>query len=508
MSLTGRFSALFLGALGVVLIGFSTAMYVSAHVYLHRQVSERLAAALAILAAAAEVHPDGVEWEPQERVLLLGQDAGAERLRWMVFDGRGRRLDQSRNLSDAELTTAWTPRPGTANLPGRIRDRQGRTWRVSQRRIHPAVSPPRLAEQTDRDRREVVHPLLVLTVCAPLGPTEAMLTSLAWLLLSLAVGIWLLALLLCRRLSKRALAPLSRMVASAQGLDASDPGWHLEVAGTNDELDELGQAFNELLSRLHAAFERQRRFSGDASHQLRTPLTVLIGQIEVALRRERKVDEYRAVLKSALGRAIQLGQILEALLFLARAEGDAQLPTSEPVDLNRWVAGHLAAAPAAELYPDVVFHPAPVRTLWVRAHPPLLGQLLDNLLDNARKYGATTPPVRVTTAQESGMAVLAVEDAGLGIPAEEVHRVFEPFYRSPGARRLGVPGVGLGLAVVKRIAVAFGGTVHVQSELEHGCRVEVRLPMIAAEPGGHVIPRADTTVETGSSGTRERHRWE
>src|SRR5262249_62385106 len=128
------------------------------------------------------------------------------------------------------------------------------------------------------------HSGLVLTVAAPRGPIETALAALGWFLAVLSAGIWLLAALLCRWLSRRALAPLARMAASARDLDATDPGWCLEQAGTGDELDDLGRAFNDLLARLHVAFERQRRFSGDASHQLRTPLTVLIGQIQVALR--------------------------------------------------------------------------------------------------------------------------------------------------------------------------------------------------------------------------------
>ena len=350
MSLTGRFSALFLSALGLVLVGFSTALYVSARIYLDRQVSDRLDASLAVLAAAAEIHPDGVEWEPQERVLPLGQESGPERLRWIVFDDRGRRIDHSRNLVDADLTAEWVPQAGTAELPARLVDRQGRTWRVAQRRT-PARRGRAIRLQGRgsiarrrpiRTRSEDLHPSLVLTVCAPLDPNEATLATLGWFLVALSVGIWLLAALLCRRLSRRALTPLTRMVASARDLNAADPGWCLEQAGTGDELDELGRAFNDLLSRLHVAYERQRRFSSDASHQLRTPLTILIGQIEVALRQERSGEEYRRILGSALGRAVQLGQIVEALLFLGRADADAQLPDGEPLDLDRWVAEHLA----------------------------------------------------------------------------------------------------------------------------------------------------------------------
>ncbi|MGP0068869.1 MAG: ATP-binding protein [Isosphaeraceae bacterium] len=483
MSLTGRFSTLFLSAMAVVLVGFSTALYVSARIYFDRQVSERLASALAILSAAAEIHPDGVEWEPQERVLPLGQESGAERLRWMVFDDRGRRVDHSRNLVDRDLTPEWTPRSGTAALPAWLVDRQGRSWRISQRRIGPdagtAPGPGPEAphrEGAEPDATEAIHPFLVLTACAPLDPAEATLATLGGFLIALSVGIWLLAALLCRRLSRRALTPLTRMVASARSLDAGDAGWCLEEAGTGDELDELGRAFNELLSRLHVAYERQRRFSGDASHQLRTPLTVLIGQIQVALRHERSGEEYRRVLESALGRAVQLGRIVEALMFLGRAEADARLPECELLELDRWVAEHLSTRPDA----DLVHLALRCDGAWVRAHPPLLGQLLDNLLDNAGKHGRPGTPICVETIREDGVVLLAVEDAGPGIPPEDIPRVFEPFYRSPQARRRGIAGVGLGLAVVERIAVAFGGSVRVRSEPGGGCRFEVRL--VATEP--------------------------
>ena len=205
MSLTGRFSALFLSTLALVLVGFSTALYISASVYLDRRLRDRLTAALAILAAAAEIHPDGVEWEPQERALPLGQESGPERLRWIVFDDRGRRIDHSRNLVDADLTDAWIPRPGIADLPARLVDQQGRSWRASQLRIRPnaaAASGSRVAAhlkgEAASDASELLHASLVLTACAPIDPIEATLTTLGWFLVSLSVGTWLLAALACR----------------------------------------------------------------------------------------------------------------------------------------------------------------------------------------------------------------------------------------------------------------------------------------------------------------------
>jgi signal transduction histidine kinase len=488
MSLTGRFSVLFLSALGLVLVGLSMALYVSARIYLDRQVSDRLSAALAVLAAAAEIHPDGVEWEPQERILALGRESGADRVRWMVFDESGHRIDHSRNLADADLTAAWAPRPGTAEVRERLVDRHGGPWQVSQRRIRPSAalaSGSRAAVHAapaDRDLPDVLYPGIVLTVATPLAPMEATLAALGWFLVALTVGIWSLAALLCRRLSRRALAPLARLAASARDLNATDPGWSLDEAGTGDELDDLGRAFNELLARLHVAFERQRRFSSDASHQLRTPLAVLIGQLEVALRHERSSEEYHRVLKSALVHAVQLRQIVEALLFLGRAEGEAQLPEGEPLDLGRWVADYLASRPASGRSAEVV-HRSEDSGPRVLVHPPLLSQLLENLLDNAEKYGNPEPPIVVETLRAGESALLAVEDAGPGISPEEIPRVFEPFYRSLHARRRGTPGVGLGLSVVQRIAVAFGGSVDVRSEPGTGCRIEVRFPIMPNDTG-------------------------
>ncbi|WP_422931471.1 sensor histidine kinase [Singulisphaera sp. PoT] len=487
MSLTGRFSALVLGTVGLILLGFSFTLYMAASIYLHRQMGERLTSALAILAAAAEIHPDSVEWEPQERALPLGQEAGEERLRWMVFDDRGHRIDHSRNLNDSELTPAWTPKTGGRNLPSRLRDRQGRSWRVAQRVILPNTPRATGSEGASHldgskppDPAEAVYPSLVLTACAPMEPIRATLSTLLALLTALSLGIWSATALVCRRLSKRALRPLAQLADSARSLDATEPGWRLDEARTGDELEELGESFNSLLSRLHVAYEQQRRFSSHASHQLRTPLTVLIGQLEVALRHDRSGEEYRRALRSALGRAMQLGQIVEALLFLARSEAESELPGRETLDLNTWLGDHLASRSAGATHSNIELHLQTNGPAWVHVHPVLLGQLLDNLIDNAEKYGVSAAPIRVRVSRENSMVILGVEDEGHGIAPSDLPRVFEPFYRASSARRPTSQGVGLGLAIVHRIATVLGGRVEVQSELGRGCRFECHLP--AANP--------------------------
>jgi len=125
--------------------------------------------------------------------------------------------------------------------------------------------------------------------------------------------------------------------------------------------------------------------------------------------------------------------------------------------------------------------------LWINAQPNLLGQLVENLLDNACKYSLSGQPVVVATATEDGSALIVVEDFGCGIAQEDLTRIFEPFFRSPSTSFQRVPGVGLGLSVVARIAKSFGGTVTAQSEIGRGSKFDVRLPMMEIpeeEPSG------------------------
>jgi heavy metal sensor kinase len=447
MTLASRLSLFFLGTLAAVLVGFSLGLYGLARSHLNRQVHERLQAALAVLAAAAEIEPDGIDWEPHQRGLTLG--SGEEVIRWLVTDSQGQPIDAS---SEEAYALRSPPVEG---------------WRVWQRTLR-ATGGTAPAEAGAKR-----YPALTLTAAAPLGPVQANLRWLAVVLTGLSVGLWLSAALAGRWLCRRALRPLVEMAQTARGITAADLNRRLPSPVTGDELEDLGAEFNALLGRLHEAFERQRRFTGDASHQLRTPLTGLLGQIEVALRRPRDPQEYLRVLRSVQGQATQLRQIVAALLFLARADAEARAPEGEPIDLSAWLSRHLKSwsshPRAADLRCAAAAGPLKVRT-----HTPLLGQALDNLLDNAFKYGAPGSPITVRTGEKKGYAYLSVEDRGAGIDAADLPHVFEPFYRSPRARHQG--GVGLGLSVAARIAAALSGRIEVHSEPGRGSRFTLFLP--------------------------------
>ncbi|WP_165225436.1 sensor histidine kinase [Aquisphaera insulae] len=481
MSLSSRLSLFFLGALAAVLLGFSGTLYVLGRSYLTRQLDEHLEKALDTLEAAVDVETDGLEWEPQDRRLTLGMDPGVEHVRWAVQAGNGDLVDRSPNVRGAD----FPPGPLTGVFPEVFGDATARGevpgWRLARRHLRlPELQ--RLGKGHPRDDGpddDVEYAELILTVGLSPAPVEAGLQRLALALAGVSTALWLLCAALGRWLCRRALIPVVQMAEAAREMTTADEPGGLPSPGTGDELEDLGRAFNDLLARRHEALERQRRFAGDASHQLRTPLAGLLSLVEVIRRRPRAAEEYERALDQVHGEATRLRQIVDSLLFLARAEAEATPPEGEPIDLTAWTAaqlrrwsGHPRASDLRLEEPD---HP-----VWLRASPALLAPVLENLLDNALKYSEPGTPVAVACRREEGQSALAVEDRGCGLSPEEVPSIFEPFYRAPRSHRLGRAGVGLGLSVVQRIVTASGGTIAVETAPGRGTRFVLRFP--ACEP--------------------------
>jgi len=476
MSLTTRMTAFALAALAAVLIGFSLTLYALAWSHLHRHDDERLIAAMETLSAAVEVNPDGVEWEANVRQMRVGRDEPDEAIRWVIVADAGAVVDRAPGLNDAELQDL-------------LASRSPRDWKYGQSRVqhHELGSVPIAPEK---------HRWLDITAAVPLAPTRAALRWLALSLTGISGAIWLLALPTSRWVCRRALRPVRAMAAQADAMRAVDRGSRLEVAPTADELAALGHAFNGLLDRLDESYERQRRFTGDASHQLRTPLAALLIQVEVALRQPRPVEEYRRVLERVHRQGQNLTQIVEMLLFLARADAEALPAELETVDLTDWLPGYLSRW---SQYPRAAdLHIEAAGCCHVRVQPPMLGQLLDNLIDNAFKYSQPGSPVTLQLNVDGRSTKLAVEDHGDGIAAEDLPLVFEPFYRSERARKLDRPGVGLGLSVALRIARLFGGTLTAHSQVGEGSRFELTLP-IAESPAEDDRPAAVETPSTAAT---------
>ncbi|MCX7664605.1 MAG: HAMP domain-containing histidine kinase [Gemmataceae bacterium] len=493
MNLINRLSLYALASLAVVLVGFSVALYFLAATYLHHQANHRLEAALQTLVASTEVFADHVEWEPLLRRITLGEDEGPDQLRWTVHSSDGRLIDCSRNLEHVV----------NENVPPLTNNH----WRVLAARVSAGSFEPLFLEGWESPRVGSFHQpfpsgespssttlrhdrtfnadQLIFTVALNQEPITATLRQLAIWLGLLSLGVWLLAALLGRRICRRALAPVTRMANTARAIrQSNDQKKFLEVSPTHDELEDLGLAFNELLADLRESLERQQRFAGDASHQLRTPLGAMLTAVEVVLRQDRSVEEYRRALETVRRRGGQLTQIIESLLFLARPENAAVLPESEHIELEQWCHGWLEGWQSHVRSEDIHFHaeggPFPIRT-----YSPLLRQVLDNLLDNACKYSEAKTPITIRLTAKEQVITISVIDQGCGISPADCQRLFEPFFRTEQARWLGKAGTGLGLTVVHRLIRILGATLEVTSQLRKGS--EFRLHLVRPNNSGNLL---------------------
>jgi heavy metal sensor kinase len=467
MTLVNRVSAYFLAALAVVLAVCSALSYGIIRRQMTQQYQQELYGALHSLVASIEVEPEDVNWQPLEHTIGLGVGEGSAEIRWLVIGDRVQIVEASRNASEKFVAVANSL---AADATEHITEQSSPAlhgWRfLRQRLVAPAPK--------DNGRELDEFDEIVVVVGRSTSQLNAGLTRLAAFAILLPLSGWLAAAVVGRRFCRRALQPVATMAREARSMSGADFKRRLPVSSSGDELTELGIAFNTMLNRLEHSFEAQRRFTGDAAHELRTPLTVLIGQIDVALRKSRTAEEYRGTLKLLHDESLELREILESLLFLARSDDEAPPPDVAPTPLAEWLPQYL------ERWDD---HPrrADIRleidgAADVVASRPLLNRLLDNLMGNALKYSEAGAPVIVKLSRVDGEAVVSVTDQGAGISPEDVPSVFEPFFRARAARSSGVAGVGLGLAIADRIARTLHGRLTCESELGRGSSFAASLP--------------------------------
>lgn len=463
MTLTTRLLLFFLSMLALVLIGFSVALYLVADNYLHEQVVDRVNAVLTSLAAVVESDDGGLEWEPASRRLNLNFSALGDQVVWLVEDGETNIVDRS------EPAAEWLSVRSNSSSYHRV-TREGIAWQVAHRLIHADDQVSHVEDDRSAALEDAGSRIDSLTISAAmsLSTVHQTLRRLAGVLIILMAGIWLVALVAGQSICQRALRPVSEMADATRSINAGDLAQRLPILRTGDQLEELNCAFNDLLDRLQESFERQRRFTSDASHQLRTPLTTILGQVEVALRRDRSQDEYCRVLTTVQHSASHLARLVESLLFLARNDADSQALSMERIDLTTWLPNHLQTWATHDRSADIHLRIASKTPCTALVQPQLLGELLNILLDNACKYSDPQTAIEVKLTTIATVVEICVEDRGWGIAEADIPRLFTPFCRSEEVRRRGVDGVGLGLSIAARLAKSFGGQLRATSRPGHG----------------------------------------
>jgi len=288
-----------------------------------------------------------------------------------------------------------------------------------------------------------------------------------------------LALIAGWLLAGRMLRPIRTITRTARRISSASLHERLALDGPQDELKELGDTLDDLFERLDAAFEAQRQFVANASHELRAPLTRQRALIQVALADpQASLASLRAAHERVLASERHLEQMIDALLALTR--GQAGLQRRERLDLAGILAKALPAreaeAAARELTVQATLDPAPTE-----GDPRLLERLIANLLDNAICHNVPHGHVAITTGIRDGHAFLTVANSGPAIPPEELPRLLQPFQRLHGARTTHAGGNGLGLAIVGAIAAAHRATLSVQARPDGGLSVEVGFPCAAGD---------------------------
>lgn len=282
-------------------------------------------------------------------------------------------------------------------------------------------------------------------------------------------------------LASRAVRPVHEITDQAEDIGGRSLDRRIHAYADHQEYRRLVEVLNTMLGRIQGAFEAQRRFTADASHELRSPLTAMRGELELALRRNREPEEYREVLGSTLEEVVRLSRITEDLLVLARSDSGALRPRREPCDVAATV-GRISERLSTHATKEGVAVETRLAPAWAEVDEGLLGQVVWNLVDNAVKFTPAGGTVVVRTVQEGDQVAVEVLDTGPGFQSPD--QAFRRFYREDPARTHASPtsGTGLGLAIVQAVAEAHGGRAEAHNRPEGGARVRVSFPVAAAGP--------------------------
>jgi two-component system, OmpR family, heavy metal sensor histidine kinase CusS len=293
----------------------------------------------------------------------------------------------------------------------------------------------------------------------------------ALLAIGLGLGV-IVSALIAITVTKRGLSPLARMRRAFERIQPAHLSERIEPTRWPPELRPLAASFDDMLGRLEDSFTRLSQFSADLAHELRTPIGNILGEAQVALTRERKPDEYRAVIESTAAECERLSGIIENLLFLARADAAEQQVTRSSFNARAVVEKIITFYQT--LAEDRHIEISCDGDAEISADSILFNRAIGNLLDNALRFTPENGKIRIAISTTESGTEISVSDNGPGIPPEHLPRVFDRFYRADPSRSS--VGTGLGLALVKSIVDLHGGSAAIHSEVGHGTTVQLTFP--------------------------------
>ena len=456
-----------------------------------RQTRVRLALAYAGVFSIVAVFAAGALWLALARAEYAAIDEGLSAQAHSLVStlASGGKLDA---LGDAAPAAILFNREGTVLERSATAPLQGDLLPLVQAA---ADSGEVVRTQTLGDVTERVHATRVTLgpgssgVLVVMRDATAAQQSVSRTLLALLAGIVVLmvaATVIGYGLAASALRPVREIAAAARAFSDRDLHRRIELDLPPDELGELAETFNAMLERLETAFESLRRFTADAAHELRAPLTLIRTEAEVALARPRPAASYRGSLETIVDEAERLGRLADQLLMLARADAGALVPALATLDLATLIRETVARWQALAASRGLSIVVSDGTAGHVLGDADLLRRLFDNLIDNALRHSPEGGRVMVSTALAAGAWEVAVADEGPGVAPAMRSAVFERFTRADRARGRDTGGAGLGLALCAAIVQVHDGTIRLDESATTGARFVVRLP--AAEPPAAAQP--------------------
>jgi two-component system heavy metal sensor histidine kinase CusS len=466
-SLRTRLLVGILGGMVVLLAALSLIVYGVIRRALYEQFDAGLESTAQLIAAVVEQDVDEVELglEVQEMPEFRDVKHGAYFQLWgpeqaVLAKSPALRAEDLWRIDDRAASPAFAD----------LRDSAGRTRR--------AIAVRFLAHPADKDGEPAVEmkPMtMCLTVARDAAELRGQLRSLRWLLATASAAVTVLALLLAAVVVRHGLAPLRTLATQIEGIGAEDLTARVETERTPAEIAPVKDRLNDLLSRLQASFQRERRFTADVAHELRTPLAGLRSTIEVTLLRAREGPEYQAVLSDCLGIAQNMQTMVNNLLLLARLDARQMTFRRERLRLAELVDGSWRPLAEQARQRHITFESTTGDELTCLGDPDSLSMVVSNLLANAAEYTNDGGHIRVTARPADERMELTVSNTGCSLRQAQIPQVFDCFWRGDVSRKDAGIHCGLGLALVQRLMTALGGSA--TAELQPGGVFAVRLDL-------------------------------
>ena len=467
-SIRSRLTAWYILLLGIILILFSVFLNYFLSKRLYESVDNSLTVSATVVATSAVMQFNRSPLPGLDQFFEQFMGAGNLNKFYRIYDGSGNVGSRSNNIDASKF-----PLSQEAYADALSGTNSYETFLVDGKHPIRVITMPILRE------KKLVN---LVQVGTSLEAVKETLRNLRIFLFTAVPSVLVFATLFARFLARRALKPISKIIKTARDIgQGQELSQRIPVFKVQDELGQLALTFNEMMDRLENSFAQMRQFSSDASHELRTPLTVLQGQNELVLSKLRDPKEYQEVIISNLEEIKYMSKVLEDLFVLSRSDENQVLLNYKRMDLRDLVEEVCRHAEILAEEKDISIVIAFLEQVKIDGDEVRLRQMVWNILHNGIKYTQPGGELKVSLLEESGFALLSIQDTGIGIPEKDLPFIFNRFYRVDKARSKDEGGSGLGLSICRHIAEAHKGKIEVESKPGLGTRFKIHIPSTGRE---------------------------